>query len=154
VENGLKALAGLVVAVMLLIAAMFAYTTVRGYTTWYFMVTDSRITVDGKPTNGRLHRMTFHRGTTYFLTRKGEGNVESYRVTRTDRGDRVSSCKGWTAPHWIVFPLNHQEMPCIVWVAAEEHHNVVEEPPPRNLQVGPNFLEFTADDGKRVRASW
>jgi len=156
VENGLKALAWLVVAVTLLIVAMFAYTTVRGYTTWYFMLPSARLTVDGKPTDGRLHRHTDGRWKITYLTRKDAGRIESYRVTQDiDRGTGVSSCGDWTAPQWPVFPVNHQAVPCFFFVAAEEHPGKVEaEPPARNLQVGPNFIEFTADDGKRIRASW
>jgi len=146
--------------VLLLAALLVTLVVVReafwGHGTWYFIVPNARLTVDGRPSEGWLHVRTYDRGRVMFVTRRSDGKVESY-LTTLEKGEKgyVWPCGDWTAPDFPFFPIGDVNPPCTFFTVAEEEPS---QPKPkavnRELRVGPGFVEFTADDGKRVRASW
>ena len=153
-RGSLKLLAGCFLTGALLFAAALAYTTAKGYTHWFFAVQKAQITVDGKRAEGWLHIFKGSTGTEMFLTRKGTRKSESYQIwLPTDGKGWVSDCGDWIAPRFWFFPVNHQEHPCFT-IVIEEPGQLTTKPLERRLEAGANFVEFTADDGQRIRASW
>lgn len=136
-------------AFLLLILALCIHMIFSQYTSWYFRVPNVQLTVDGKTAQGWLHRG--NRNGTLFLTRRDNLVVESYLILPS-RGV-VWSCGAWTAPRIPAFPIGDVNPPC--WTLSTED-NLSTKPirPARNLTVGTKLLEFTADDGKRIRVSW
>jgi hypothetical protein len=70
-----------------------------------------------------------------------------------DRQGIVWSCGNWTAPRFPAFPIGDVNPPCWTFPATEapSPKSIL---PVRNLVAGPGSVEFTADDGSRIRASW
>ena len=114
------------------------------------------MTVDGRPAAGWVHKRTLDDGRIIFLTEKDGGRVETYRITQeTGKGDHVVRCRDLTAPRFPAFPIGDVNPPCFGFVEAlEKPSQTTTEPPGRNLRTGPRFVEFTADAGERLRASW
>jgi hypothetical protein len=149
VRRGLKIAA---ISILVLFGILITVEIFSPYAVWYFVVPSARLTVDGRPAQGWLHRSS-HRGT-LFLTRRDRRKAESYMIwIPHDRQGSVVSCGHWTAPRLPAFPIGDVNPPCWTIVASEDP-----SPKPslaaRNLAAGINFVEFTADDGSRLRASW
>jgi hypothetical protein len=122
------------------------------YTVWYFVIPGARLTVDGRQEQGWLHHG--NRGKNLFLTRRKAGNAETYLITLPlDEKGSVSSCGNWTAPRFPVFPIGDVNPPCWTSYAAEDPTPRVNLPA-RKLASGERFVEFTGDDGGRIRGSW
>jgi hypothetical protein len=126
------------------VAGSFAYSTARGYTSWYFRVPLSEMTVDGKTASGWLHRG--NEWQVLFVTRNDAMQPESYMIVIPQGA--VSSCANWVASRLPAFPIGDVNPPCVIL------GRIAPEGPPRNLVSGPNFVEFTADDYSRVKLSW
>ena len=135
----LKILALLAVAVFVARAVIVTRSTVS----WFFAVNSARITVDGKQGSGWVHKG--HNGRAVILTRTEGKAQHSYWI---EHG--VGSCEGWTAAHFPILPLRESNGYDWTPVCFDDNPN----PPERNFVSGTNFVEFTADNGQRVRASW
>jgi hypothetical protein len=119
------------------------------YTAWYFIVPTAHLTVDGRPVHGWLHRGSHAK--VLFLTRQVKGKSESYMVGLRDSRPRlVLSCGAWTAPRLPAFPVGDVNPPCLFASSAADSPLL----PDRNLLVGLDSVEFTADDGSRIKATW
>ena len=140
------------ILVVVFLVAPIAYSTFSGYTIWYFAASHSRLTADGRPAHGRVHRG--NGGQTVFVTRTDGEKATTYLV-QIPHGARgtVWSCGKWVAPRFPAFPIGDLNPACWTFKVAEEPDTgpII---PPRRLATGPNFVEFTADDGSRVRATW
>jgi hypothetical protein len=140
------------ISTLVLTGTAVCYAIFSPYYAWYFIVPNARLTVDGKPQQGLLHRG--NHGATLFLTRRGSAKAESYMIwVPHDRQGMVSNCGRWTAPRFPAFPIGDLNPPCWIFLANEAP---TPKPalPPRNLARGTDFVEFTADDGSRIKASW
>jgi hypothetical protein len=150
---GLKIVAIVMLALLVIIVAHEIYSP---YMSWYFLVPGARLTVDDRPEHGWLHRS--RHGRVLFLTRQGKEKNESYEIwiPRDERGS-VMSCGEWTAPEFFVFSIGDVNPPCLT-LSLRFIPN--DGPPPkstgprRNLVAGPGHVEFTADDGSRLKVSW
>jgi hypothetical protein len=136
---GVVALMGLVLTIL----AVF-HSTSNGYTTWYLMLPKAHLTLDGKPSGGYLHKTSD--GKTIVLTRTDTERHESYWIILT-KHPGVSM--GRVAPHLPLFAVGD-----VMFVGEASSIIPTHEPPERRLKTGPKFVEFTADDGKRIRAEW
>lgn len=140
------------ISILVLLGIVITVDIFSPYTVWYFVVPSARLTVDGRPERGWVHRGK-HRES-LFLTRGDRGKTESYMICiPKDRQGYVLSCGHWTAPRLPAFPIGDLNPPCWTIVASEDP---TPKPslPVRNLAAGTAFVEFTADDGSRVKASW
>jgi hypothetical protein len=149
VKSGLKIAA---ISALVLLGVVITRETFSPYTAWYFIVPKARLTVDGRRQPGWLHRGN-HRET-LFLTRRDEGRAESYLIwVPHDRQGIVWSCGNWTAPRFPAFRIGDVNPPCWTFSASEAPSQKLTLPV-RNLVAEPGSVEFIADDGSRLRASW
>jgi hypothetical protein len=139
------------VAVLVLFALLIVWGIFSPHVAWYFVDPNAKVTVDGRKVHGWLHRG--NHGQTLFLTRNNGRRRESYMIGIGGQGS-VSDCGNWTAPRFPVFPLGDVSPPCLWIVDSNEKPNTGEAPPSRKLVAGTDFVEFTADDGSRIRVSW
>jgi hypothetical protein len=149
VKSGLKIA---VISVLVLVGVVITLGVFSPYTAWYFIVPNARLTVDGRREQGWLHRGN-HRET-LFLTRGDKGKAESYMIwVPHDRQAIVWRCGNWAAPRFPAFPIGDVNPPCWTFSATEAP---TPNPalPARKLAVGADFVEFIADDGSRIKASW
>ncbi len=148
-RRGLKIAA---ISILVFLGITITLSIFSPYTVWYLVVPNARLMVNGRPAQGWLHRG--HHGESLFLTRRDRGKAESYMIwIPHDRQGGVLSCGHWTAPRLPAFPIGDVNPPCWIVVASEDP-SPKPSLPPRNLVAGINFVEFTADDGSRLRASW
>jgi hypothetical protein len=139
-------------SVLIFLGVVIVCEVFSPYSTWYFVVPNARFTVDGRREKGWLHRG--NHGATLFVTRRDRGKAESYMVSfPPQREGIVWSCGNWTAPRFPAFPIGDVNPPCWTFIASESR---TPKPalPARNLKVGTDFVEFTADDGSRIKESW
>ena len=141
------------ISVLILVGALIALEAFSPYTAWYFVVPKAQLTVDGRREQGWLHRG--NHGETLFLTLRNKGKTESYMIwVPHDRKGVVWNCGNWTAPRFFpAFPIGDLNPPCWTFSTSEAP---TPKPtlPARNLAVGAGFVEFTADDGSRIKATW
>ena len=145
---------GVILAVLLLgpLGTLIVYSALDPYFTWYFRDFHSQIIVDGKPSQGRVHRD--HSGGSLFVTRTDVHEAMTYMIIiAPETRGHVWSCGDWVAPRFPIFGIGDVNPPC--WIFSNPS-DAKPEPvhPPSNLVTGSNFVEFTAYDGRRVRASW
>jgi hypothetical protein len=140
------------VSVLVLVGVVIIHEIISPYTPWYFVVPNARLTVDGEQAQGWLHRGN-HRET-LFLTRCDVTKAESYLIWVPHGGHgAVWSCGNWTAPRFPVFPIGDVNPPCLTFTFGEGSTPKAILPA-RHLVLGTDFVEFTADDGSRIKASW
>src|SRR6478672_2571951 len=88
-----------ILVLMLFVAFIVrALVVARSRVSWFFTVANARITVDGEPGTGWIHKG--HKGRTIILTTNDGKTTHSYWI---ERG--VGSCEGWTAPHFPILPV-------------------------------------------------
>ena len=115
----------------------------RSTVSWFLEVNNAQILVDGKQVKGWIHKG--HNGRATILTRPEGKTQHSYWIE-----NGVGSCVGWTASHFPILPLRESNG----WDWTPVCFDANPNPPERNLVSGTNFVEFTADNGQRLRASW
>ena len=122
----------------------------------FYIMPFARITADGKLISGYVHRNSYRRPLTHLVVTRNEmGRRRSYLVgTEHDShgGPFAWYCDDWSPPRWPAFWFPDVNPPCIHWYAAEAPPPPAE--PKRNTKTESNAVEFTANDGKRIRVSW
>jgi hypothetical protein len=140
------------ISFLVLLGVVVVHGMFSPYTSWYFVVPNARLTVDGRKVKGWLHRGN-HRET-LFLTRRENGKAESYLIwAPRDRKGMVWNCGDWTAPRFPTFPIGDLNPPCSIFSASNAPASK-SSLPARDLVVGTSFVEFAADDGSRIKVSW
>lgn len=141
----------MVSAFLVLAVPASIYSASHGYTSWYFLVPAVRLTVDGTPNCGYVHLSSAGAfGKDVVVTRRRFGRVEAYSVmmpTGQNTSVRRSSTVASRIPVFAVGDV----LPSATVTFDDGPRSA---PPERHLKAGPTFVEFTADDGKRVRAEW
>ena len=135
---GAFAAAGIAVSALAIV-----YSSVNGYTVWYLAIPTARVTVDGERNSGYVH-MNAAACRTLYVTRRGFWSAESYRVYVP--GERPAFIeRSFPIPRFPVFAEGDIQ---------RRDPFAHDQPHERNPKSGPAFVEFTADDGRRVRAEW
>ena len=147
-----KALKILVVLFLVFIVGPIVYSAFDPYIAWYFADYHAHLTVDGKAARGWVHRD--RGGRSLFVTRCDGEKPRTYLIELPSQASaHALSCGGWVAPRFPVFATGDLSPPC--WtLSSSGGPNPTAVHPPTNLVTGHNFVEFTAYDGKRVRATW
>jgi len=141
---------GLVVGVLL--ALVVVREAFFGYTAYFVIVPGVKLYADGKAISGWLHKGG--KGRAFILTLSGSGKPESYWITVPgERNGWISSCGDWAAPRFPLVAIGHVNPPCFSFVNAEDP-NPAPKPLERKPTLGTRFVEFTADDGRRIKTSW
>jgi hypothetical protein len=158
-KHGLTVLGGLIVALWTFVVPA---SILNHYTVWYFMLPAARLTVDGKLNAGYIHWAEVgSNGGAVMVTVRQRSQSQTYRIWRPDTQatpperhmvgqPTVQHCEGWSAPRSPAFSTGDVNPPCSYFFDDKPTPN----PPERNAVGGPNSVEFTADDRKRVRAEW
>lgn len=147
-----KAIKLIAVLFLIFVVAPVVYSAFDHYTTWYFTDFQARLAVDGKPAGGRIHRD--RHGRSVFVTRTDVGRTVTYLIAIPGNTPGYGSfCRDWVAPRFPAFSIGDLNPPCWTFTSPGDP-NPPPVHPPTNLVTGPNFVEFTAYDGKRVRATW
>ena len=139
---------GILIIAAIGIASLFALLVVReaffSNAVYFVMVPGAKLSADGKPAVGWLHRGG--KGQLLILTRSVSGKRESYWISRPgERGGWASGCGDWKAPKSPLFVIGDVNPPCLV-VTTETPS---ETPPKRSPVFGPRSVEFYAGDGTR-----
>ena len=156
IDCGRRAMRKALKIAVLVIGVLFALVIVReafwGYTEYFVMVPGAKLYSGGKPVSGWLHRGGH--GHEFIVTRRGSTRRESYWITLRDEKDGwVRGCDGWPATRFPLLAVGDVNPPCFTFVLAEDPSSRPKSPE-RKLGFGPGFMEFTADDGSRIRTSW
>jgi hypothetical protein len=145
-QKALK-ITGLVVGVLL--ALVVFREAFFGYTAYFVIVPGAKLYADGKAISGSLHKGD--KGRAFILTRSGDGKPESYWIAMpSERNGWISSCGGWAAPRFPLVAIGDVNPPCFSFV----NPNLAPKSLERKPTFGPRFVEFTADDGRRIKTSW
>jgi hypothetical protein len=150
VTRSAKRIAVPLVVVILLFAGLFLAKAN------FYIMPFARITADGQPISGYVHRKSHRWPPTHLVVTRSEmGRRRSYLVgTEQDwhGGPFAWYCDDWSPPRWPAFWFPDVNPPCIRWYAADAPPPPAE--PKRNTMTETNAVEFTANDGKRIRVSW
>jgi hypothetical protein len=135
-------------AIALLFAVGLAYSTVHGYTTWWFK-SGGYVAVDGVR-SGYLHSNFEH--SAVIVTRADSSPSQSYLIGLSGRKSLIH-CGEWHAPRLPAFPIGDVNPPCSFF------SNGSDMPKADNavfstLVVRPGFVEFYTSQGRKVTASW
>jgi hypothetical protein len=130
------------------------YSTQNGYMQWYFMQPTARLTVAGTGNGGYIHRLENSGGTHVIVTRRMPWRGDTYWIALPkNHRPTMKRCGDWTAPRFPVISIGDVNPPCLGFSFGDEPR-ARPEPPERNLMTGDRYIEFTADDGKRLRVEW
>src|SRR5205085_732068 len=150
VRGVLLAIGGFYSALFVLGTPASIYSTAQAYTSWYFMIPAATLTVDGKHNSGYVHLANAGgQGRDIVVTLRQRWNSESYKVM-VPTNEKPSISESSTAPRLPIFAVGdviYQPL----WTSEQKPHI---DRPDRRLLTGSNSVEFTANDGKRVRVNW
>ena len=129
------------------IGVLFALVVIRegffSLTAYFVIVPGAKLYSDGTPIPGWLHKGG--KGQLFILTRNGASKRESYWIDiRDGTFHGVRDCGEWAAPKLPLVAIGDVNPPCFSFPQMTI----------RPLIFGARFVEFTARDGRRVRASW
>ncbi len=145
-----KALTIAAAVVGLLLALVVVREAFFGYTVYFIIVPGAKLFTDGKPVAGWLHKGG--KGQLLILTRNVAESRESYWISRPgDRGGSILSCGHWTAPRFPLVAIGDVNPPCLSFFFAESSKP---NPPKRSAIFGKTSVEFTGDDGGRIKVAW
>lgn len=133
---------------ILLIAGALIYSTVKGYTTWYFRV-NGKVTVDGRATSGYMHANT--QRTLMLLTRTDQVKPETYLVA-LEPGQGIVDCGPWHPIRFIPFPTGAVNPPCST--LGVDPATVVDAPLAKSLVLRRRSVEFSTSSGRKIVAEW
>ena len=137
-----KTIAFIAISFFAFAAMALAYSTAKGYTSWFFRVRHAVVTVNGTRSEGWLHRT--RDGNVMFLTEHSSGRSATYDLVFTDSGNGYGlSCGTWVAPRWPAIPVGDLNPPCFLLGSAGH-----------NLTRGTNSVSFTTLDGRKLQADW
>lgn len=133
------------VAVLLLVIGL-VYSTVKGYTTWYFRVNGS-VTVDGHDANGYLHANTKH--TVLLVTRTDGSTPETYLVS-LQNSKMIVDCGEWHPIRFFPAPIGDVNTLCLF----TDPVSIRDAPRGSTLITSHRSVEFLTASGKKIRAEW
>jgi len=141
-----RILGSLVLTGIVLVLVSVIYSTVKGYTTWYFRV-NGNVTVDGHKTSGYMHANTAR--TILLLTRTDGTNPETYQILLS-YGKGINDCGGWNPPRFFPIAIGDVDPPCLIVDPAK----VIDAPLARTLVHERRSVQFSTASGKKVKAEW
>jgi hypothetical protein len=133
-------------AILGILAVPILYSTLKGYTRWYWRAPGGQIFVDGNRVSGYVHASK----SVVIVTRRDMARSHSYLIALGDRSRGVLlGCGDWSAPRFVVFPVGHVNPPCLMALGDETAHSSPHAPG-GPLRITGTTLEFHTQDGKRI----
>lgn len=141
-KTAVKTITLIAISFSLLAAMALAYSTAKGYTSWFFRVRHPVIMINGVRSEGWLHRT--RDGNAIFFTEHNSVRSVTYDLAFDDSGNGdVFNCGTWVAPRWPTIPIGDLNPPCFFLGYAGQ-----------DLTRGPNSVSFSTLDGRRLEAHW
>jgi hypothetical protein len=138
---------GLTMGVLLVLMIARAYF---GNTSYFFIVPGARLYADGEPVSGWLHRGAKRRS--FILTRSDGSRTESFYIAMpNEKGAWILSCGDWAAPRFPLVALGDYSA-CLSEFG--DRPDSTPKKPERTPIFGSRSVEFTADNGSRLKISW
>jgi hypothetical protein len=143
-RRSFKAATTAVALVLAFLAFCLAYSTLKGYTTWFAWIPQAVITADGKSIKGWLHGTRDHRA--LFFTRADSDRPFTYDLSFAPGGNgAILGCGSWVAPRVPLIPIGDVNPPCLSTAGGGGGHN---------LMRGQRSVSFVANDGVKLEAHW
>jgi hypothetical protein len=147
-NKALRILGRVILAGAIVLALATAYSTVKGYTTWYFRVNGS-VTVDGHPTAGYMHANT--QRTVLLITRTDGSHPETYFVP-VAANQAILDCGAWHPLRFVPNPVGDLDPRCSAMKA--QPADVMDSPVGTTLVRAGRSIQFTTASGKKVKAEF
>lgn len=144
----LRTLGSVIFAGILTAVIAVGYSTVKGYTTWYFRVNGS-VAVDGRPTGGYMHTDTSR--TVLLITRTDGSRPETYRVPLSN-SKAIHDCGTWHPVRFLPNPVGDLNPRCSGSDA--QPSNIIDAPLGATLIQSGRSIQFTTASGKKVKAEF
>jgi hypothetical protein len=135
------------VALAAFLLGAFAYSTVKGQTTWYFRV-NGQVFVDGRQTSGYMHANVDR--TILLVTRTDGTKAEAYLVPVADRS-AILDCGDWSPVRFLPNPVRSVHPPCSPLADAT---STSDAPISSTLVREGRFVSFSTTSGKKIKAQW
>jgi hypothetical protein len=145
-RRSVKVLGSLLVSVIVFLAIVVAYSTMKGTTEWFFRV-NGQVTVAGRKTSGYMHANT--RRTFLLVTTTDGRKPETYVVPQISI--KMWVCGSWHPIRFLPIPMSPLYSSCNL---PADPATVVDPPLPRTLVCRPRSVEFTTASGRKVKAEW
>lgn len=129
------------------VAVLFTYSTVKGYTTWFWRNSHGQVLMNGQRVPGYVHQSKH----VIIVTRRDTQPPHSYFIVlRGQSQSLLLDCGEWAAPRVFLFALGHVNHPCISGIG-DEPECAAPDAPGGPLQQDPGKLEFRTRGGKVIR---
>ncbi len=141
----------------LLLALMAARVEFSGEYAWFFLVPGTKLLDDGKQISGWVHRGGNEGNSAMIVTLAHGARRETYWVDLpTEKLGGVSRCDLWGSSRFPILVFGDVVPSCVFDAGGDQEDGLPHrsQPAKRDLAAGAKWVEFTADDGSRVRASW
>ena len=126
------------------------YSTLHGYTKWFWRNSRAEVFVDGHRVSGYVHQS----GETVILTRLDTAKPHSYLAALNGQSTFVTDCRDWHAPSSFVFPIGDTNPPCFPSdIIGEGFDNTGPESPASPAKIAGTSLEFRTNNGKLIRVN-
>src|SRR5579859_761328 len=126
------------------------YSTVKGYTTWFWRDPHGQVFVNGQRVLGYVHQSK----RVIIVTRSDLEKRHSYWFGLDEHSATISNyCGSWSAPDFFVFAVGDVNPPC--FMIREIAYDVEESPQPAVPIVRSGTkLEFYTNDRKLIRVEY
>jgi hypothetical protein len=145
----MKTLLVLCAAVIVFLALPAIYSTVKGYTIWFWLNPQAQIFVDGQRVSGYLHKS----GKVAIVTRLDLSSPRSYWIGLTGQSTATPAyCGSWSAPDFFVFAVGDVNMPCMGLKGIEANSETPDAPDRCSSHISNSTkIEFRTIDGKSIK---
>jgi hypothetical protein len=134
-------------AIMGFVAVSVIYSTVKGYTTWFWRNPHAQVFVNGQRVSGYVHQSKH----VVIVTWHGTQRPHSYEIGLRDQSQNLLlDCGEWAAPRFFVFALGHVNPPCLATIGDESAYAAPGAAAGPVQRDGKSF-EFRTRDGKLIR---
>jgi hypothetical protein len=133
-----------------LLALPVIYSTVKGYTTWFWRNPHAQVFVNGQRVPGYVHQSKH----VIIVTRGDLAKRHSYWFGLNAQSTTTSSyCGSWSAPDVFIFAVGDVDPPC--FMIQEAAYEVLESPQPAVPIVRDGTkIEFYTNDRKLIRVEY
>lgn len=137
-------------AIIGFVAIPVIYSTVKGYTTWFWRNPRAQVFVNGQRVSGYVHKSK----DVIIVTRADLAKRHSYWFRLNGQSTALSNyCGSWSAPDFFVFVMGDTNPPC--FMIQEAAYDVEESPQPAvPILCDGAKIEFYTNDRKSIRVEY